>query len=37
MSPLNTAGNHVQRVMEKLDARSRLEAFAVARREGLLP
>ncbi|MER5726869.1 response regulator transcription factor [Streptomyces sp. NPDC002138] len=33
---LNTARNHVQRVLEKLDARSQLEAVAVARREGLL-
>ncbi|MFE9636142.1 response regulator [Streptomyces sp. NPDC006463] len=34
---LNTARNHVQRVLEKLGARSQLEAVAVARREGLLP
>lgn len=34
---LNTARNHVQRVLEKLDARSQLEAVAVARRAGLLP
>ncbi|MBT2468985.1 response regulator transcription factor [Streptomyces sp. ISL-66] len=33
---LNTARNHVQRVLEKLGARSQLEAVAVARREGLL-
>ncbi|MFI5808250.1 response regulator transcription factor [Streptomyces sp. NPDC051561] len=33
---VNTARNHVQRVLEKLDARSQLEAVAVARREGLL-
>ncbi|MFF3751439.1 response regulator transcription factor [Streptomyces sp. NPDC002018] len=34
---LNTARNHVQRVLEKLGARSQLEAVTVARREGLLP
>ncbi|MFI9101824.1 response regulator [Streptomyces fildesensis] len=33
---VNTARNHVQRVLEKLGARSQLEAVAVARREGLL-
>lgn len=33
---LNTARNHIQRVLEKLGARSQLEAVAVARREGLL-
>lgn len=33
---LNTGRNHVQRVLEKLGARSRLEAVAIARREGLL-
>ncbi|KIF74572.1 transcriptional regulator [Streptomyces sp. 150FB] len=33
---LNTARNHVQRVLEKLGARSQLEAVAVARRAGLL-
>ncbi|MFG1808108.1 response regulator [Streptomyces sp. NPDC049040] len=33
---LNTARNHVQRVLAKLGARSQLEAVAVARREGLL-
>jgi DNA-binding NarL/FixJ family response regulator len=33
---LNTARNHVQRVLEKLGASSQLEAVAVARREGLL-
>lgn len=33
---LNTARNHVQRVLGKLGARSQLEAVAVARREGLL-
>ncbi|MER7828385.1 response regulator transcription factor [Streptomyces sp. NPDC096097] len=33
---LNTARNHVQRVLEKLGARSQLEAVAMARREGLL-
>ena len=32
----NTARNHVQHVLEKLGARSKLEAVAVARREGLL-
>ena len=32
----NTTRNHVQRVLEKLGARSKLEAVAVARREGLL-
>ncbi|MER7367592.1 response regulator transcription factor [Nonomuraea wenchangensis] len=31
-----TARNHVQHVLEKLGARSKLEAVAVARREGLL-
>ena len=31
----NTARNHVQRVLEKLGARSKLEAVAIARREGL--
>ncbi|WP_411103897.1 response regulator transcription factor [Streptomyces sp. cmx-4-9] len=34
---LNTARNHVQRVLEKLGARSQLEAVAVARRQGILP
>ncbi|MFD3538486.1 response regulator [Streptomyces sp. NPDC058662] len=33
---LNTARNHIQRVLEKLGARSQLEAVAVARRKGLL-
>ncbi|MFF1414576.1 response regulator [Streptomyces sp. NPDC058289] len=33
---VNTARNHVQRILEKLGARSQLEAVAVARREGLL-
>jgi DNA-binding NarL/FixJ family response regulator len=33
---LNTARNHIQRVLEKLDARSQLEAVTTARREGLL-
>lgn len=33
---VNTARNHVQRVLEKLGARSKLEAVAIARREGLL-
>ncbi|GAA3473572.1 response regulator transcription factor [Nonomuraea roseola] len=32
----NTARNHVQRVLEKLGARSKLEAVVVARRTGLL-
>ena len=32
----NTTRNHVQRVLEKLGARSKLEAVAVARREGLV-
>ncbi len=32
----NTARNHVQRVLEKLGARSKLEAVAIARREELL-
>ncbi|MEU4509674.1 response regulator transcription factor [Nonomuraea wenchangensis] len=32
----NTARNHVQHVLGKLGARSKLEAVAVARREGLL-
>jgi DNA-binding NarL/FixJ family response regulator len=31
----NTARNHVQHVLEKLGARSKLEAVAIARREGL--
>jgi len=33
---VNTVRNHVQRVLEKLGARSQLEAVAVARRRGLL-
>lgn len=33
---LNTVRNHVQRVLEKLGARSQLEAVTIARREGLL-
>ena len=33
---VNTARNHVQRVIRKLDAHSRLEAVAKARRAGLL-
>lgn len=33
---LNTARNHIQRVLEKLGARSQLEAVITARREGLL-
>jgi DNA-binding NarL/FixJ family response regulator len=32
----NTARNHVQRVLEKLGARSKLEAVAIARRDGLI-
>src|SRR6266498_2261810 len=32
----NTARNHVQRVLTKLGARSKLEAVAIARRDGLL-
>jgi DNA-binding NarL/FixJ family response regulator len=32
----NTARNHVQRVLEKLGARSKLEAVAIARRQDLL-
>ncbi|HEX5569200.1 MAG TPA: response regulator transcription factor [Streptomyces sp.] len=32
----NTARNHVQRVLEKLGARSKLEAVVIARREGLV-
>ncbi|MEV4314309.1 response regulator transcription factor [Actinocrispum sp. NPDC049592] len=32
----NTARNHVQRILEKLGARSQLEAVAIARREGML-
>ncbi|MET9341737.1 response regulator transcription factor [Nonomuraea sp. NPDC003804] len=32
----NTARNHVQRVLEKLGARSKLEAVVIARRDGLL-
>ncbi|MGR6920708.1 response regulator transcription factor [[Actinomadura] parvosata] len=32
----NTARNHVQHVLEKLGARSKLEAVALARRDGLL-
>ncbi|MFC4031814.1 response regulator [Streptomyces polygonati] len=33
---LNTTRNHIQRVLEKLGARSQLEAVTTARREGLL-
>ncbi|MFD5074329.1 response regulator [Streptomyces sp. NPDC058371] len=33
---LNTGRNHVQRVLEKLGARSQLEAVTIARREGLI-
>ncbi len=33
---LNTVRNHIQRVLEKLGARSQLEAVTIARREGLL-
>jgi DNA-binding NarL/FixJ family response regulator len=32
----NTVRNHVQRLLDKLGARSKLEAVAIARREGLL-
>jgi DNA-binding NarL/FixJ family response regulator len=32
----NTVRNHVQRILDKLGARSKLEAVAIARREGLL-
>lgn len=32
----NTVRNHVQRILEKLGARSRLEAVVIARRNGLL-
>ncbi|SEL84811.1 response regulator transcription factor [Nonomuraea pusilla] len=32
----NTTRNHVQHVLEKLGARSKLEAVAIARREGLV-
>ncbi|MEV7970397.1 response regulator transcription factor [Sphaerisporangium sp. NPDC088356] len=32
----NTARNHIQRVLEKLGARSKLEAVAIAHREGML-
>jgi DNA-binding NarL/FixJ family response regulator len=32
----NTARNHVQRLLDKLGARSKLEAVSIARREGLL-
>jgi DNA-binding NarL/FixJ family response regulator len=32
----NTVRNHVQRVLEKLGARSKLEAVAIARKEGML-
>ncbi|MEU4804448.1 response regulator transcription factor [Actinosynnema sp. NPDC023587] len=32
----NTVRNHVQRVLDKLGARSKLEAVSIARREGLL-
>jgi PAS domain S-box-containing protein len=34
---LNTSRNHVQRVIGKLGAHSRLEAVAIARRAGMLP
>jgi putative two-component system response regulator len=34
---VNTVRNHVQRVLRKLGAHSKLEAVAVARRRGLLP
>jgi len=32
----NTVRNHVQRILDKVGARSKLEAVAIARREGLL-
>jgi len=32
----NTVRNHVQRILTKLGASSRLEAVAIARRDGLL-
>ncbi|OLF07873.1 response regulator transcription factor [Actinophytocola xanthii] len=32
----NTVRNHVQRILDKLNARSKLEAVAIARREGLV-
>jgi DNA-binding CsgD family transcriptional regulator len=32
----NTVRNHVQRILDKLGARSKLEAVAIARRDGLL-
>ncbi|MPZ81572.1 MAG: response regulator [Actinophytocola sp.] len=32
----NTVRNHVQRILDKLGARSKLEAVAIARREGLV-
>jgi DNA-binding NarL/FixJ family response regulator len=32
----NTVRNHIQRVLEKLGARSKLEAVAIARREGMV-
>ena len=32
----NTVRNHVQRILTKLGATSRLEAVAIARRDGLL-
>ena len=32
----NTVRNHVQRILDKLNARSKLEAVVIARREGLL-
>jgi DNA-binding NarL/FixJ family response regulator len=34
---LNTVRNHVQNVLTKLDAHSKLEAVAIATREGILP
>ena len=33
---VNTVRNHVQRILYKLDAHSKLEAVVVATREGLL-
>jgi DNA-binding NarL/FixJ family response regulator len=34
---VNTVGNHVRNILYKLDAHSRLEAVAVAVREGVIP
>jgi DNA-binding CsgD family transcriptional regulator len=32
----NTARNHVQRILDKLGARSKLEAVAIARRDSVI-